>query len=114
MLAALIVSEEKPLLVEVSDFTAQRTAAQNRLLHAILRDVADSLEVNGQRFGPDAWKEIFRRKFIGTREVTLPTGEIIEFGISTTSLNVEQMAEAITKFEVWLSAEFGYLAELAA
>lgn len=114
LLAQMLVSEEHPLLVEVSPYSEQRTSAQNRLLHAILRDVAESIEVGGKRFSQDAWKEMFRRKFIGTEEVHLPSGERIERGISTTTLTVGQMAEAITQFESWLASEFGYLAEMVA
>lgn len=114
LLARLQVSEKRPLLISVSPYSEQRTVAQNRLLHAILRDVADSVEVDGKRFSQEAWKELFRRRFIGTEEIVLPRGERIERGISTTTLDVGQMAEAITQFEAWLASEFGYLAEAMA
>lgn len=109
LLANMLVSEQTPLLIEVSDYSEQRTGAQNRLLHALLRDVAESVRVNGQTFSSDAWKEMFRRKFIGTEEITLPDGQRIERGISTTTLNVGQMAEAIDLFQAWLAQDFGYL-----
>ena len=114
LLSQLMVSEEKPLLISVVPYSEQRTHAQNRLLHALLRDVAENLVVNGERFSQEAWKELFRRRFIGTEEVGLPGGERIERGISTTTLNVGQMAEAITQFQAWLDGEHGYLAEEAA
>lgn len=114
MLSSMLVSEAKPILIEVSPYSEQRTSSQNRLLHAILRDVADSIEVNGQRFSAEAWKEQFRRLCIGTEEITLPSGEIVERGISTTKLSVGEMHEAIEKFQSWLASEFGYLAEMAA
>lgn len=111
LLSNMLVSEQTPLLIEVSDYSEQRTSAQNRLLHAILRDVAESVRVSGQTFSSDAWKEMFRRKFIGTEEITLPDGQRIERGISTTALNVGQMTEAIDRFQAWLAQEFGYLPE---
>lgn len=113
-LSQMIVSEEHPLLIEVSPYSEQRTNSQNRLLHAILRDVAENLVVDGRRFSSDAWKELFRQKFIGTEEVHLPGGKRIERGISTTTLNVEQMSEAIDLFLAWLASEHCYLAEMAA
>lgn len=115
LLSKLLVSEERPLLIEVAEYAEQRTSSQNRLLHAILRDVADSLEVNGERFSAEAWKELFRRQCIGTEELVLPTGGRVERGISTTTLTVEQMGIALDQFQAWLASEFGYLsAELAA
>lgn len=113
-LSQMIVSEEHPLLIEVSAYSEQRTNSQNRLLHAILRDVAENLVVDGRRFDSESWKELFRRKFIGTEEVHLPGGERIERGISTTTLDVGQMSEAIDLFLAWLASEHGYLAEMAA
>lgn len=109
LLSQMLVSEEKPLLIEVAEYAEQRTSAQNRLLHALLRDVADSIEVEGKRFSADAWKEVFRRRCIGTEELILPTGERIERGISTTTLTVEQMGVALDQFQAWLASEFGYL-----
>lgn len=113
-LSKMLVSEERPILVEVGPYTEQRSSAQNRLLHAILRDVAENLEVHGQRFSPDAWKELFRRRFIGTEEIELPSGERIERGISTTLLDRGQMTEAIDGFLAWLATEYGYEQEMAA
>lgn len=113
-LAKMIVSEEKPLLVEVSPYSEKRTSAQNRYLHAILRDVAENVMVGGRYFDEDAWKEHFRRKFIGTEEIDLPTGERIERGISTTTLDVGQMAQAIDNFLGELSRDHGYLVDQAA
>jgi hypothetical protein len=110
-LSSLLVSEEHPVLIEVSDYAEQRTVAQNRLLHAILRDVAEQVEVDGKRFSADAWKEELRRRFIGTEEIELPSGERIERGISTTTLTVGQMTEVIDRFSAWLASEFGYLPE---
>lgn len=109
LLSQMLVSEERPLLIEVAEYAEQRTSAQNRLLHALLRDVADSIEVEGKRFNAEAWKETFRRRCIGTEELVLPTGERIERGISTTTLTVEQMGIALDQFQAWLASEFGYL-----
>jgi hypothetical protein len=111
LLARLQVSEKHPVLISVAPYSGQRTLAQNKLLHAMLRDLADNLTVNGRRFSQEAWKELFRQRFIGTEEIELPTGERIERGISTTTLNMAQMAEALTQFQAWLASEHGYLAE---
>lgn len=110
-LSQMIVSEKSPLLIEVGPYHEQRSTAQNKLLHAILRDVADNLVVRGQRFSQEAWKELFRRRFIGTEEVVLPSGERIERGISTTTLDRGQMTQAIDGFLAWLASEHGYMSE---
>lgn len=111
LLAQMMVSEERPLAVSVAPYSAQRTNAQNRFLHSLLRDVSENVEVNGKRFSPQSWKEWFRQRYIGAEEIELPDGRRIERGISTTTLNVGQMAEAITQFESYLASEHGYMAE---
>ena len=114
LLSQMLVSEEKPLLIEVSPYSEARTNAQNRLLHAILRDVAAEVSVDGQKFSTDAWKEHFRRTYLGTEEVTLPSGEILTQGKSTTKATVQEMSEAIDRFLADLATEHGYLPEAMA
>lgn len=114
LLSQMLVSEEKPLLIEVSPYSEARTNAQNRLLHAILRDVADQVEVDGRRFNAETWKEHFRRTYLGTEEITLPGGEIFTQGKSTTKATVGEMSEAIDRFLAELASEHGYLPEALA
>lgn len=114
LLSQMLVSEDKPLLIEVSPYSEARTNAQNRLLHAILRDVAEQIEVNGRRFSADVWKEHFRRTYLGTEEITLPSGELVTQGKSTTKATVGEMSEAIDGFMADLASEYGYLPEAMA
>ncbi len=111
LLSQMLVSEDKPLLIEVSPYSEARTNAQNKLLHAILRDVAEQVVVDGRRFSPDTWKEHFRRTYLGTEELTLPSGEIVTQGKSTTKATVGEMSEAIDRFLADLASTHGYLPE---
>lgn len=111
LLSQMLVSEDRPLLVEVSPYSEARTSAQNRLLHAILRDVAEQIEVDGRRFNAETWKEHFRRTYLGTEELTLPSGEIVTQGKSTTKATVGEMSEAIDRFIADLAMNHGYLPE---
>lgn len=47
----------KPLSVQVSEHKAKRSAEQNRLLWAVLHDIAASAWVGGKRYSADAWHE---------------------------------------------------------
>lgn len=114
MLSQMLVSEEKPLLVEVSDYKAPKTRAQEKLFHAILNDVADTIEVEGKKFSLESWKEYFARKYLGTVEIVMPDGEIVTRRRSTAEANVAEYNEMIDKTLMELAQEFGYLAEIAA
>ncbi len=114
LLSQMLVSEEHPLLIEVSAYKEKKTRSQENLFHGILEDVAANLEVDGKRFSKTAWKEHYARKFLPLHDVTLPTGEIIQQRQSTKDLNVGEYSELIDKTLSDLASEFGYLAEMVA
>ena len=97
----------KPLAVSVQPHRDKRTIEQNKKLHAMIRDIAEQAWIDGRQFCEDAWKEIIRRKFIGTEEIDLPGGARMERGISTTTLDIEQCAKLITMVEAWATTELG-------
>lgn len=109
LLSQMLVSEDKPLLVEISEKKDPKTRQQEKLFHAILGDAAEQVFVNGQTFSAKAWKEHFAEKYIGTEELRLPTGEIRTMRKSTTDLNVEEYSALIDQTLAELAREFGYL-----
>lgn len=97
----------RPLAVTIAEAKAKRSGDQNRMLHALLREIAASAYVGGRRFSEEAWKEMIRRKFIGTEEVVLPDGARIERGISTTTLSVAEFSALIDRVCAWAQDELG-------
>lgn len=93
----------KPLSVQVSEHKAKRSAEQNRLLWAVLHDIAESAWVGGKRYSADAWHEQCKREFIGCEE--LPNGATV--GISTASLSVEEFSTYIERIREYASDELG-------
>lgn len=104
---------ERPLIVTVSEYRARRNAAQNRLLHALIDEIAESARPGGRQYDNEFWKEYIRRKFIGTEDMTLPDGTRIERGISTSALSVGEFAELIDKVQAWAVLELGLDTPLA-
>lgn len=97
----------KPLAVTIAEHKAKRSDEQNRKLHAMLRDLAQNAWVQGRRYDEETWKEMIRRKFIGTEEIDLPDGRRIERGISTTALGVAEFSELIEHVIQWANEELG-------
>lgn len=114
MLSKMIVSAEKPLLVEVSDWKAPKTRAQEKLFHSILGDVAENLEVRGRKFSLESWKEYFARKYLGVVEIVMPDGEIVTRRRSTAEANVGEYNRMIDSTLAELAADYGYMSEAAA
>lgn len=98
---------EKPLQVTVAEYRESRTVAQNAKLHALLQEIADNAWVDGKQFDMETWKEFFRRRMIGSEETVLPDGEIIERGISTTTLDVVEFSTLIEKIQAYAATDLG-------
>jgi hypothetical protein len=97
----------KPLAVIVHEHKDKRTDAQNRMLHALLTEIAENAWVNGRKFSLEEWKEHYKRTFIGVEEILLPDNTRIERGISTTTLDVEEFSKLIMKIEEHAINELG-------
>ena len=101
------VKRGRPLLVTLEDDIRQRSLEQNKRMHALFQEIAESAVIDGRRFSADAIKEFARRRFIGTEEIDLPDGTRIVRGISTTTLTVSQCAEFMEQLEAWAVTELG-------
>lgn len=102
-----LAEQGKPLAVTVAEHKAKRNTEQNKKMHADFTEISEQAWVDGKQFSPEAWKEHYKRKFIGTEEFILPSGEIEIRGISTTSLDVGGCADFITKYQRDAIENFG-------
>lgn len=101
------VAAKKPLVVTVDTYKATRTGDQNRLLHALLNDIAEQAVVDGKQFEVEVWKDHVKRNFIGTEEVKLPDGTVLSRSMSTTALNVGEFSELIDRVRAWAVNDLG-------
>jgi hypothetical protein len=92
--------------VSIRPLEDKRTIEQNKRYHAIVREIADQVRMDGRLFHPDIWKEQFKRRYIGTTEQVLPDGEVISNGISTTTLRKAAFSDYMLEIESW-AAEHG-------
>jgi len=98
-----MADEKRYLAITVTEWKNKRSVEQNKRLWKILNEIAESAWVNGDQYSADAWHEMFKRKFIGQEE--LPDGGIL--GISTTTLNVSEFGDYMTKIEAYAATELG-------
>lgn len=109
MLAPLMVSPEKPIILEVADYKAPKTRQQEKLFHSILQDVSANLLIGGRKFSLETLKEYFARKYLGTVEMVMPDGEIVTRRKSTAEASVEDYSKMIDQTLAELASEHGYL-----
>jgi len=97
----------KPLVITVDIYKARRTSDQNRMLHALLNDIAEQAVIDGKQFDVETWKDWIKRRFIGIEEVTMPDGSRLDKSISTTTLNVGEFSELIERVRAWAINDLG-------
>ena len=88
---------------------SKRSLEQNKRYWELLNQLAAAVEINGRRFSAEVWHEHWKRELIGREELILPTGEIEQRGISTTTLNVSEFGDYMSRIEAWAATEHGVI-----
>lgn len=83
----------------------QRTNTQNRRYwgKGVLAQIAEQAVVNGKQYDAETWHELFKRMFIGVKE--LPNGEIV--GMSSKELSTVEFSDFCSKVEAYAATELG-------
>ena len=90
-----------PQEVNIRAFKSRRNSAQNRLYWQILNEIADAMGKNAE-----VLHEYCKRKWIGCDEQEVG-GETVKVGLSTTTLDVGEFSDYVTKVQHWAAEEFG-------
>lgn len=103
MAGTLLESQEK-IVVEVR--APKRTEEQNAKLHAMLSDIAQQKEFNGEKRTIEQWKMIFvsahRIATGGQAEMAIGLeGEVINLRESTAQMGVRRLASLIEYISAW-------------
>lgn len=88
-----------PFAIEIQKISSKRSAAQNRLYWTWLREVAEQMEVEGEKLTKEDWHDLCRMKWLGVKVITLAGKEYPRPAKSTTKLKVGEFAEYLTKIE---------------
>jgi hypothetical protein len=70
-----------------------RTQAQNRLMWAMLNDVARQVDWHGQKLSPEDWKNVFSASLTRQRVVPALDGGFVVLGKSTSKMTKPEMTE---------------------
>ena len=83
----------------------QRTNPQNRRYwgKGVLAQIAEQAVVNGKQYDAETWHELFKRMFIGVKE--LPNGEIV--GMSSKELSTVEFSDFCAKVEAYAATSLG-------
>lgn len=98
-----LAASGKPLVVQVGEYKARRSTQANKRYWAILNQISGDAWIEGKQFSADIWHEWSKRRFIGCHE--LPDGSLV--GISTTTLDVAEFNDYMSKIESYAAQELG-------
>jgi hypothetical protein len=85
----------KPIEVSIREFKSRRNSPQNRLYWSTVNGIAERMGKN-----PDVLHEYFKQLFIGYDEEEIG-GTIVKHGLSTTTLDVHEFSDYVTKVQQW-------------
>lgn len=74
---------------------ATRTTDQNRLLWALLNDVADQVDWYGNKLAPDDWKHVFSASLKQQRAVPGLDGGFVVLGQSTSRMTKREFSDLV-------------------
>jgi len=113
MLANFLVRPEDDYELIFRKTVYKRSSDQNRRYWSLLNEIAEQLDVRGEKYAADTWHNYFRVRFIGQEEIKLPNGKTLDQPISTTTLDKGSFSEYMTQIEAF-AAERGVLFSLDA
>ncbi len=76
-----------------------RSLEQNALYWTLIREIADTVSVEGKRYIPDVWHRYFKQRFLPGKILEFPDGRVIETDPSTSDLTVDEFSEYINEVE---------------
>lgn len=100
---AALAQQGKPLAITVTEWRAKRSGQANRRYWAILNEISSQAWINGKQYSKEAWHHEFAGRFIGWEET--PGGHMSP--ISTTTLDIGEFSDYMTKIEEYAASELG-------
>lgn len=110
VLGALSLKAEDDYELVLRRASHQRSKEQNRRYWAIVNEIAEQLAPEGRKYSPPTWHNYFKGRFLGFVEEIWPNGKRFTVPASSSSLDVKEFAEYMTKVEAW-AAQRGVLIE---
>jgi len=101
-LAGPMAASGRPLMVTVDEYQAKRSSEQNRLLWALLTEIAEQVELEGKRFAKEAWYAHYLDLYAPKQEG--PRGLV---PVGSSQMTKEQFANFVTRIECHAVQELG-------
>lgn len=88
----------------------KRSSEANRRYWAIINLLSEKVKPNGQQFSPESFHTYLKCRFLGMRELQMPSGQAITVPVSSADLDTSEFNDYMTQCEAW-AAEMGVYLE---
>ncbi|PXY91398.1 recombination protein NinB [Gilliamella apis] len=94
VISQLPVDSEHPLRIVIDE--DKRTLAQNRMMWAVLNDIAKQVNWNGEQLTAEEWKHLITANLHGQKCFKGIGGGLVFMGLSTRKMNKKEFADVVT------------------
>ena len=94
VISQLPVDSERPLRIVIDE--DKRTLAQNRMMWAVLNDIAKQVSWNGEQLTAEEWKHLITANLHGQKCLKGINGGLVFMGLSTRKMNKKEFADVVT------------------
>lgn len=94
VISQLPVDSEHPLRIVIDE--DKRTLAQNRMMWAVLNDIAKQVSWNGEQLTAEEWKHLITANLHGQKCLKGINGGLVFMGLSTRKMNKKEFADVVT------------------
>ena len=94
IISQLPVDSVHPLRIVIDE--DKRSLAQNRMMWAVLNDIAKQVNWNGEQLTAEEWKHLITANLHGQKCVKGIQGGLVFMGLSTRRMNKKEFADVVT------------------
>lgn len=94
IISQLPVDSEHPLRIVIDE--DKRSSAQNRMMWAVLNDIAKQVNWNGEQLTAEEWKHLITANLHEQKCVKGIQGGLVFMGLSTRRMNKKEFADVVT------------------
>lgn len=92
--------------------SSRRSSEANRRYWSLINLLSEQLKPNGQSFSPESWHLYCKGRFMGMRDITLPSGQVVTVPLSSADLDTQEFHMYMTEVEVWCAENGIYLPDM--
>ena len=85
----------------------KRSNQANSRYWALINLLSEQVKPNGAQYSPESWHCYAKGRFLGMRDITLPSGQTVTVPLSSADLDTAEFSRYMAEVEAWAASEAG-------